>query len=357
MEPVNWLWQGWLAAGKLHVLAGAPGTGKTTISLSMAATITCGGRWPDGAQAQRGDVLIWSGEDDPADVLAPRLKAACADLSRVHFVRQVLDAEGRRPFDPAKDMTALVEAARGLPELQLLILDPIVNAVGGDSHKNTEVRRALAPVVELAESLRLAALGISHFSKGSAGRDPVERVTGSLAFGALPRMVLVAAKIKTEDGAESRLLARAKSNLGPDGGGFAYTLEQVEIGGGIDASRVKWGAAVEGSARQLLAEADADTEADSEHRDVAEWLREVLADLNEADARTLRRLADEAGHAWRTVQRAAKKVGVLITRHGFGADCRSIWRLPLAPTDPLAPLAPDIECGATGATEAQAEVF
>jgi putative DNA primase/helicase len=323
LEPVKWLWQDWLAAGKLHIVAGPPGTGKTTICIALAATISCGGRWADGTSAERGSVLIWSGEDDPADTLAPRLKAAGADLSRVHFVRQMLDSEGLRPFDPAQDMAALVESARNLLDLRLLILDPIVNAVGGDSHKNTEVRRALAPVVDLAASLRVAAIGISHFSKGTQQRDPVERVTGSLAFGALPRVVMAAVKVKTEDGSDSRLLARAKSNIGKDDGGFAYSLEQVEIGDGIAASRVKWGTAVEGSARELLA--DADNETDGEHQDAAVWLRELLIG-GPIDSNEVKRAADANGISWSTLRRAKKRIGAKSEKDGMTGGWS--WFLP-----------------------------
>ena len=85
-EPYRWLWQYWLAMGKLHILAGAPGQGKTTIALAMAATITIGGRWPDGSRCAPGNVLIWSGEDDPADTLVPRLMAAGADRARCYFI-------------------------------------------------------------------------------------------------------------------------------------------------------------------------------------------------------------------------------------------------------------------------------
>ena len=79
---VNWLWRNWLARGKLHLLAGAPGQGKTTIALAFAATVTSGGRWPDGASCKAGNVLIYSGEDDPSDTLAPRLLASGADMCR-----------------------------------------------------------------------------------------------------------------------------------------------------------------------------------------------------------------------------------------------------------------------------------
>jgi len=86
-EPIRWLWPQWLALGKLHILAGAAGQGKTTINLAFAATVTTGGRWPDGTRCEPGNVLIWSGEDDPADTLLPRLLAMGADRRRVYFVQ------------------------------------------------------------------------------------------------------------------------------------------------------------------------------------------------------------------------------------------------------------------------------
>lgn len=75
-EKICWLWNGWLAAGKLHILGGAPGTGKTTLSLKMASIISRGGKWMDGTEAPAGNVLIWSSEDDAADTLIPRLIAS-----------------------------------------------------------------------------------------------------------------------------------------------------------------------------------------------------------------------------------------------------------------------------------------
>src|SRR5208283_5916291 len=84
-EPISWLWKGWLARGKMHIIAGQPGTGKTTIAMKMAAAVSAGGRWPDGSVAKQGNVIIWSGEDDPADTLVPRLETSGADLSRIFF--------------------------------------------------------------------------------------------------------------------------------------------------------------------------------------------------------------------------------------------------------------------------------
>lgn len=339
IEPVRWVWQGWLAAGKLHILAGAPGTGKTTIALALAAAITAGGRFPDGTHSSRGDVLIWSGEDDPGDTLAPRLKASGADLRRIRFVGAVVDADGVRAFDPARDMDRLRDAVHGAGITpRLLIVDPIVNAVAGDSHKNGEVRRDLAPLCELARELDCAVLGISHFTKGSSGRDPVERVTGSLAFGALARVVMAAAK-RPDDQGGGRLLARAKSNIGPDGGGFAYSLEMLQLPdqSEVETSRVLWGAAIEGTARELLADADADPETGAETKDAADWLREVIEEAGGSiDAKEVKKLAKDAGFAERTIERSRARAGVQSERVGFGQGARYVWRMP-ATCSPCSP--------------------
>ncbi|TWT21645.1 AAA family ATPase [Luteimonas wenzhouensis] len=344
-QPIRWLWPGWLARGKLHIFAGAPGTGKTTAALALAATITRGGRWPDGTVAPPGRVLVWSGEDDAADTLVPRLRAAGADLDRVLIVGDALTDDEPRPFDPAQDLAALEWQLERCDDVALMIADPVVSAVAGDSHKNVEVRRALQPLVNLGQRLDCAVLGISHFTKGSAGRDPTERVTGSIAFGALARVVLVAAK--GEDG--SRLLARAKSNIGPDGGGYRYTLEQVDIGD-MEASRVSWGEALEGTARELLGAAEQQDDEHVEQRDAADWLKEVLS-AGPMPVKDVKKQADEAGFAWRTVQRAMRRAGVDSRRGGFGQP--ATWRLcSRASESTVAPFAPHSESGATGATDA-----
>ena len=82
-ESIKWLWKGWLARGKLHILAGQAGTGKTTIALSLAAIISQGGYFADDTKSPKGSVLIWSGEDGINDTLAPRLSAAGADLTKL----------------------------------------------------------------------------------------------------------------------------------------------------------------------------------------------------------------------------------------------------------------------------------
>jgi putative DNA primase/helicase len=308
--------------------------------MAFAATVTTGGRWPDGTRSTAGNVVIWSGEDDPGDTLIPRLALSGADLSRVFFVGDVREGNERRAFDPAHDVEPLRRKIAEIGDVKLLIIDPIVSAVAGDSHKNAETRRGLQPLVDLAGSMRCAVLGITHFSKGTAGREPLERITGSLAFGALARIVLVAAKHKEEgeDGRTVRIFCRAKSNLGPDEGGFEYELSRGEMRThpGVFATFVRWGEAVEGAARDLLASAEA-TEGDerSELEDAKAFLRGLLAD-GPLPSKTVKAEADGAGYSWATIRRAQKALDVEAVRTGgLGRSGAWVWELPKVLNDPL----------------------
>lgn len=333
MTALRWLWPGFLAQGKMHILGGAPGCGKTTICLSLIATVTRGDRFPDGARCgATGNAIVWSGEDDPADTLTPRLAAAGADLARVYFVGPVSDGDGKRPFDPARDTAALRQAIASIGGAAILMVDPIVSAVAGDSHKNAEVRRALQPLADLAMESGAALLGVSHFSKGTAGRDPTERITGSLAFGALARVVLIAAKVEPKDDEPAkRIFARSKSNIGPDGGGFEYDLEQVEVFGhaGMFASIVRWGAPIEGTAREILAEAETFADDDGGSQGVAKrFLRDFLADGAKTVAE-VKTACEAHGIRWRTVERAKSALGVEAVKAGFGKGWK--WQFDRRP--------------------------
>ncbi|HXH55027.1 MAG TPA: AAA family ATPase, partial [Gammaproteobacteria bacterium] len=331
-ESIHWLWQDWLACGKLHIIAGAPGTGKTTIGLNLAAIITRGAQWPDDARCDSpGNILIWSGEDDPRDTLLPRLLAHGADPKRIYFVSDMIENNTPRAFDPARDMPKLYERALPIGEIRLIIIDPIVNVVSGDSHKNGEVRRALQPLVELGEKLNAVILGISHFSKGTTGLDPLERVTGSIAFGALARMVLATAKMTEPDGQLKRLLVRAKSNHGPDGGGFNYQIEQIELENypGIFASQVIWGAPVDGTARELLRDPNdfSTPEKCSSLSEAIDFLKALLAE-GAMLKKEITQKAMEAGIKSMTLRRAKASLRIVALHEGFGKGSVWKWRLP-----------------------------
>lgn len=265
-RPIDWIWQDHLAAGKLTLLAGSPGTGKTLIALRCAAIVSNGGlhghRWPDGSFSPTGDVLVWSGEDGIEDTIIPRLMAANADLSRIHVIGATHERGKQRPFNFDTDLPLLEERILQIPDLRLLIIDSIVQAVSGDSHKNSDVRRALEPLTALADEHGFAILGISHVTKHSKGKNPVDRVAGSLAFGAVARVVLMTSKIASgqmEEISQCSVLVRAKSNLGSDHGGFLYETQSADVMAAhrpIETSKVSWRDAVEGSASEILAWAE-----------------------------------------------------------------------------------------------------
>lgn len=318
IAEINWLWSGWLARGKLHLLAGDAGTGKTTLAIAIAAMVSTGGTWPDGTIAPVGNVLIWSGEDDSADTIVPRLAVAGADLGRVLIVGDVHNSRAARPFDPSDDLSMLATAAERFGDVSLLIIDPVVATVSGDSHKNTEVRRSLQPVLDLAQRLSCAVLGVSHFSKGGAGVDPLLRITGSVAFGAVARIVFVAAKRRESD---DRVVARAKSNIGPDGGGFAYRIELTE--GEVVASRVQWGETLEGNARELIA--DESDFAPRAAESAEKWLQELLG-TGPQPVTLIRSSAETTGYRWRTLERAKQSLGVRSAKDAADGG----WRWSLA---------------------------
>ena len=323
--PIDWVWYGWIASGKFHLLGGVAGTGKTTISLALASVITNGGTFPDGTRALKGQVVIWTGEDDICDTLTPRLMAMGADLDKVHFVQTIKTGEEVRPFDPSLDMSLLKQAITKIDNVKLLIIDPIVSVVKGDSHKNAEVRKDLAPLIQMAESLGFAIIGITHFSKGTAGREPIERITGSLAFGAVARVVLVASKNQNEEGDDVRIFLRAKSNIGADDGGFEYSLEQATTDSGIETSKVSWGSPIEGSARELLGEAEEEFDGGG-----IEGCMSLISDLlkyGEISANQMKKDCSGAEYSLATTRRAKKRLGVK-SRKTEGSKGIWVWYLP-----------------------------
>ncbi|HCK5044075.1 AAA family ATPase [Pseudomonas aeruginosa] len=316
---IRWLWPGWIAQGKLHILAGAGGTGKTTLLLGLIATITSAGRWPDGERCKEaGNAIIWSSEDDPADTIVPRLAAAGADLRRVHIIQGRINPQGEvEPFDPASDIDLLRETAEAIGGVSLLMLDPVVSAIKGDMHKANEVRRGLQCVVDFAEAHACAVVGVSHFAKGTAGGSPAERVVGSQAFSALARTVLVAAK---QEDSDLRVLARAKSNISVDEGGVSYTIGPASIEtehGPIETTRVLWGDKLEGSARDILGDVEATGEDGdrSELDEVCDFLRDLLRE-GPVQTKRIKAEASDAGHSWMTVRRAQKLVEAVAFRKG-----------------------------------------
>ena len=212
MTPIVWIWEGWLAKGAIHLIAGVPEAGKTSIALKIAATLSSGDSWPDWTKATSGHVLIWTGEDDPERTIKPRLIQMGADPKKISIVKGTHDEDGKlRPFNPSTDLPGLALTAKDIPGgIDLLIVDPIASVIGGkvDNSNNAGHREKLQPLVNFAEDMDCAVLGVTHFTKGTIGKDPIDRVTGSLAFGAVARIVLVATK--NQSGEPERMFIHLK---------------------------------------------------------------------------------------------------------------------------------------------------
>ena len=237
-EAINWLWPQRIALGKLSLIAGQPGSGKSQVATYTAAIVSSGGTWPTGEACQPSDVLFLSAEDDPADTIRPRLEACGANLDRVHIVEAVRDQRSERPFDLNRDIEALAAGLAMHPSVKLIDIDPISAYLGRtNSHNNAEVRATLAPLAKLAVDHRVAIVAVTHLNK-SLTPDPLTRVMGSTAFIAAVRSAHLVEKDKVNP--ERRLLLPLKSNISQGGLGLAFRLVTHVFPSGIETSRVVW---------------------------------------------------------------------------------------------------------------------
>lgn len=329
-EPIDWVWKDWLAKGKLTLLAGAGGAGKTTISLSIASAISSGGTFPDGSPSNQGSVLIWSGEDDSSDVLVPRLIAANASLEKISFITGIRSANGKRNFNPQTDIAELRSAMREIGNTALLVIDPLVSFVDGNMSQANVVRMSLQPLLDLAQDNGCAIIGITHFSKGGQGKDVTERVIGSQAFSAVARMVWVAATNKVSgDG----VLARSKSNLGSTEGGYLYQVREKEIGvKGICSTYISWMGYKTGSTQKIIDEIDPSYDSQNNSGQLYEcatWMLELLTDIGGSGTKKdIIHLGANSGYSQSTIQRARSQLNLVVSQTGFGKDKVSLWSLP-----------------------------
>jgi RecA-family ATPase len=213
--PVSWLWAGRIPLGVLSLLAGRPKLGKSTLAYELAAQLTTGELEGDLA-ATPGNVLVVTFEDLIAETVVPRLCAAGADLSRGRTI-EALEGDQRDLVSLPGDVPRIAEAAAEF-DVRLLIVDPLMAALAGgtDSHRDSQVRRVLAPLAKLAEERGLAVLTIMHLNKGQ-GADLIGRIGGSVAFTGAARSLLVfGADPQDPDGEDGcmRVLAQ-RGNLAP----------------------------------------------------------------------------------------------------------------------------------------------
>jgi len=328
-ERLAWLWCGWLALGKISVLDGDPGLGKSATTLDIAARVSTGRPFPDGSECETGagGVVILSAEDGLADTIKPRLEAAGADTSRISSLGTVWEGRGERRHERTLSLPEdipLIEREVRRVEAKLVIVDPLMAFLPKkiDAHKDQDVRRALAPFASMAERTAVAVQVVRHLSK-SEGTSPIYRGGGSIGIIGAARMgALVAKDPKDEEG---RVLAPTKNNLAGHPKSLLYGLEEADNG----AVRVIWAGESEYSASELLQSVRVDR-ADA-RREAEAFLETLLADGPVPKA-TVEEEAKAANISPGTVRRAKTSLGVIAEREnqvgGERGAGRWVWKLP-----------------------------
>ncbi len=305
-ERVEWLWPGRVPFGKLVVLDGDPGLGKSTLMLDIAARCSTGSPLPDGSRlAGPISTLILSAEDSVGDTIRPRLEAGGADLERVRVFRSLDDGEGPRPPVLPGDLD-VVEALVQEDGARLVIVDPLMAYLGGqyDAHRDQDVRRALHVFAAWAERTGAALVVVRHLNKAPGG-NPIYRGGGSIGIVGAARAGMVIAPDPADE--KRRVVACLKSNLSAEPASLAYRLVPDEV---HDCARVQWDGASHLRAVELL-----NPPRESKLAAADGFLENLLAD-GPVLVGEIKSEAQAEGISWRTVERAKDDLSVAAFRKG-----------------------------------------
>jgi putative DNA primase/helicase len=292
-KPVVWAWHHYFPAGKLSIIEGDPGDGKSVLTIDLAARWSTGAPMPDGSNGVGPwHVALISAEDDPEDTLRPRLERAGADLDRVHLVTH--GATPEVPFDLVTDLPWLAKYTAD-HKIKAIFIDPLSAFMPErtDTHNDSSTRRALMPLKVLAQFTGAAIVVVRHLVKSGAGKA-IYRGGGSIAFvGAARAAFLVTKKHGDPD---IRLFACVKSNLARTPPTLTYRLEVKD-----EQPYLVWGEAIAVDAQTALDGPERDDGREDEvasQRRVRQYEREFLMDT----------LAD-GPLAWAEIKLAGKDAG------------------------------------------------
>lgn len=313
-EKLVWLFEGWILAGAVNVIAGREGIGKSTIALDFAARVT------NGMCGEPRSVIFLGVEDDLASVVKPRLMAAGADPGRVLFPS--VEKTGA-PLESAIDLIGLRELIEER-DVAMMVLDPATVLAGGrlDGNDEMRVRGYLEPLIRLAQDTGFAILGIRHFGKRESS-DTGKLMLGSIAFSTVPRSVIAVAK----DGDTGRLvLTNTKVNNVGDKPSLSAEIVAAEIetdDGPMEVGRARWHGGTDLDARDLLA-GNEDREERTEAKD---WLWDYLERAGTPVPRqTVLAEAHKVKINETALKRAAKAIRVVSEPQGFPRI--AYWSLP-----------------------------
>jgi hypothetical protein len=319
-ERVAWLWPARVPLGKLTILDGDPGLGKSVLTMDLAARLSAGLTMPDGTPCAASGVVVLNAEDGLADTILPRLVAAGGDPERVLALTAVPDGEAERLPSLPNDLGYLRTSVRQMAA-KLVIVDPIMAFLGGEvnAHRDQDCRRALHPLAAMAEETGAAVLVIRHLNK-LAGGNPLYRGGGSIGIIGAARSGLLVAK--DPDNPDRRILASTKCNLAKLPPSLAYDLTPGDDG----ALRVGWMGESPQTAESLLAASRDDEDRDAV-QDAVEVLRSIL-EGGPVPSEEVKKEARQAGIAERTLLRAKSILGVRSRKVGFTGKGSWQWSLP-----------------------------
>jgi hypothetical protein len=328
-ERVSWLWPGRIPLGKLTVLDGDPGLGKSVLTLDLAARVTRGLLMPGeerepGVDPEPAGVVLLTAEDGLDDTVRPRLDAAGADVERVLALDKIPERDGPRlPVLPG-DAIHIRDAIRRIGA-RLVVIDPLTAFLGGETntHKDQDVRRALHPLAILAQQTGAAVLVVRHLNKVQGG-NPLYRGGGSIGIIGAARSGLLVAR--DPENPDHRVLAATKCNLAKLPVSLAFDLSPAENG----ALRVGWIGPSTHTAESLLA-TPRENEDPSAVQEAVEVLRIILAS-GPVPAKEVWQEARKAGVTEPTLRRAKTLLGVRSAKLGYGKEGVWRWSLPEAGT-------------------------
>ena len=344
-ERIRWLWPGRLAVGKLTLLDGDPGLGKSVLYCDLAARMTSGRPWPGeeghpahthpaSAEESGRGVVIVTCEDGLADTIRPRLEEAGADLSRVVVVQTVPVWIEARDGEPGRwgervptlpDDLPLIEEAAARVSAGLLVIDPLFGHLSPrlNSHKDQDVRQALGPLAAVVERLELAVLIVRHLNKQSGGKA-MYRGGGSIGISGAARVGLLVGKSPHDE--SEVILAQTKNNVAREQASLAFAV--VPSASDAEVPVVDWRGESDLSAQDLVCPPSGNGRDATPGQDAA---REMILEMLEPGgvaASDVYAEAERRGVAIATLKRAKRTLGIETERvGGVAGKGRWYWTL------------------------------
>ena len=290
LTPVEWLWKPYLPFGKLSVLQGNPGEGKTYFAMHLAAACTNGKLLPNMERMKPFNVIYQTAEDGLGDTVKPRLIEAGADLDRVLVID---DSEVQLTLSDERIEKAIVEN-----NVRLLIIDPIQAYLGADVDMNraNEVRPIFMRLGQVAQRTGCAILLIGHLNK-AAGMQSLQRGLGSIDIAAAVRSVMFIGKLKHDP--TMRILTHEKSSLAPPGASLAFSLG--------DEGGFRWVGEYDITADEMLSGIEPQRETKTQQ--AKDLICALLAGGKQVLSEDIDKAALERGIPGRTVRDAKRELG------------------------------------------------